>query len=307
MPSVTDMMHTLGLRVEDAANVDFTDAMKLGALNNARIYAAQKMKKPYLTELQVVQETLTATNGQYALSSLTFDVLGGAQGIVAVKVNGGKWFTEIDRKDIKIKENIFLDGSINNPVFYIFGNTLYVDNGQTSPTIDVYYYKVPTEMMYKANISALAVPGTGGFLGDASQGLSAVDDTYNGIVVYSINQDSYHVVTDYVGTTRTFTVLPAAAANFGDDEIMFISNDFDTLDIEPSATDTDLKVVKCDLNVALHGIVVDLAEAECYAMDRDIQRKDAASDMANLLINTLNDRYVEAEGIGTQGDYRRIG
>lgn len=307
MPSVADMMNMLGLRVEDAANVNFTDPVKLGALNNARIYTAQKMRKPYLTELQIVQETLTATSGQYALSSLTFDVLGGGQGIVDVKINGGKWCTEIDRKDIKIKENIFYDGTINNPVYYIFGNTIYVDNGQTNPVIDVYYYKVPTEMMYMATIGALAVPGKGGFIGDDDQGLSAVDGTYKGIGVYSVAQDSYHVVTDYVGATRTFTVEPDAPANFGSDEIMFITNDFDTLDIKPSATDTELKVVKCDLNVALHGIVVDLAEAECHAMDADIQRKDAADGMASLLITTLNDRYVEAEGIGTQGDYRRIG
>lgn len=303
----TEMVNIEGLRLEDEKGSNFTDDTKLSALNNAQTNLAHKLKKPYLTELQEVEDSLTATSGEYALSSLNFDVLGGGQGILRVKINGGKYCTEIDRKDLKAMENFYTAGSINNPMYYVFENKIHISNGQTNPTIDVYYYKVPTDMIYVADISALGAPADTGFIGDDSQGLSAVDDTYNGIVVYSVNQESYHVVTDYVGETRTFTVSPAADANFGDDEITFIANEFDNLSIKPSSTDASLKVVTCDLNPSLHSLVIDIAEAECWAMDAEIDRKNAATQMADLVVTTLNDQYVEAEGIGTDGVYRRMG
>lgn len=299
------MVHTLSLRLEDAATINFTDAMLLQALNNGQVYAAHRLVKPYLTELQVVQESLTATSGEYAMSSLTYDVLGGEQGITAVKINGGKWCTEISLKELKKTENFYLAGKTNNPLFWVFNSTIYVSNGQTNPTIDVYYYKVPTDMMYKIDISA----GTAktAFLGDADQYLSAADDTYNGIVVYSVNQDSYHVVTNYAQATREFTVEPASVTDWADDEIYFISNDFDGLSIEPSSSNADMYVETSALNKSLHELVITLAELECWQMDAQKDRSDTADAISKIIIDTLNSRYVEAEGIGTKGDYRYKG
>ncbi len=303
--NVTEMVHTLSLRLEDAATINFTDAMKLQALNNGQVYAAHRLVKPYLTELQAVQESLTATSGEYAMSSLTYNVLGGEQGIVAVKINGGKWCTEISVKDLKKTENFYLAGTVNNPLYWVFNNIIYVSNGQTNPSIDVYYYKVPTDMIYKFDIGA----GTAktAFLGDDNQNLSGIDTTYVGIVAYSVNQNSYHVVTAYVGATREFTVEPAAAVNWADDEIYFISNDFDLLAIEPSSSDADMEVETCALNKSLHELVVTLAEMECWQMDAQKNRADTADVIAKIIIDTLNGRYVEAEGIGTKGDYRYKG
>lgn len=296
------MDNSLGLRLESPDGNDFTSSMKMKTLNNAQSYLAQKLNKEYLTELQVADETKTATAGVYTLSSLTYDVLGGAQGILAVKINDGKWCTRHDLSEIKDTENFYLAGSENNPLYYVYKDQIYVTNGQTNPVIDIYYLKNPTTMEGVYDISALGSPATTGFLGDDSQYLSAIDDTYNGALVHSINQDSYHVVTDYTGATRTFVISPAADANFGDDEIEFITHDFDTLSIGPSATDADAYVETCVLNKSLHELVVTLAEAECWAMDAQLDRKDAAVTQAELIIKTLNDRVEKRKGMGTKGN-----
>ena len=261
----------------------------------------RRLRDEYLTELQVIETGLTAAGGELSLGSLTYDVLRGAQGIKGVKLNGGDWCIKIDYMDVKKTENTFLAGSVENPLYYIFEDKIHVMSGQENPVIDVYYLKIPTDIFYKIDISADTTPSDTTFAGDPGQGLSSDDDAYNGAPIYSVNQDSYHVVTDYAGATRTFTVEPAASSNFGDDEIYFVTNDYDPLDIGPSATSTSEKVETCELNESLHELVITLAEAECWAMDAQLDRKDAAMQNAELIIKTLNDRYREAEGIGTKG------
>ena len=122
-------------------------------------------------------------------------------------------------------------------------------------------------------------------------------------------QQSWHVVTAYdaIGATpgvndRAFTVSPAAAANFGDDTIFFKAHSFDNQVFTDSST-TATPV--CELNISLHNIVLDLAEAECWAMDNKPDRQQVASDRAELLINALNSMYEAPEGIGTSGTKRQ--
>jgi len=196
---------------------------------------------------------------------------------------------------------MFLSRSGNNPLYYVYQNTIYVNNGQTNPSIDVYYLKAPADIKYKYDIGALAEAAGTGFIGDDGQNLSTKDDTYNGAVIRSTVQESFHVVTDYVGATRTFTVAPEADAVFEDDEIYFITSDFDTLSIGPSSSDADTVVETCQLNSALHLIVLDLAEAECWAIDAQPARQEAAVARAKLMAKALNERYVAASGIGTKG------
>jgi len=68
--NATDMINILSLRLEDAANITFTDAAKIKALNNAQVYAAQRLRDEYLTELQVIETGLTAAGGELSLGSL---------------------------------------------------------------------------------------------------------------------------------------------------------------------------------------------------------------------------------------------
>ncbi len=304
MSSAIIMDNSLGVRLESPDGIDFTSSMKMGALNNAQVYVAQKLNKEYLTELQKIDESKTATAGTYALSSLTYGVLGGAQGILAVKINGGRWCTRYDLKNIKGTENFFHEGSPHNPLFLVFQGDILVSNSFANPVIDIYYLKNPPTMEGVYNISALGSPADTGFVGDASQNLSVIDDTYNGVLVRSVNQDSYHVVTDYVGASRTFTVSPAADANFGDDEIEFHSFDFDTLSIEPTATDPDMFVETCVLNKSFHELVITLAEAECWAMDAQLDRKDAANAQAEVIIETINGRVQKRTGTGIKSVFK---
>jgi|TARA_R100000049_G_C1947346_1_gene93054 hypothetical protein len=59
---------------------------------------------------------------------------------------------------------------------------------------------------------------------------------------------------------------------------------------------------ECELNIALHEIVIDLAESQLWKMDAKMDRAAAASASATAQITALNARYpAEAPGgIGTQ-------
>ena len=56
-------------------------------------------------------------------------------------------------------------------------------------------------------------PSTTVFKGTAGQGLSSVNDAYNGAVIINMTNGTYHVVTDYIGATLQFTVTAEAAAS----------------------------------------------------------------------------------------------
>ena len=60
---------------------------------------------------------------------------------------------------------------------------------------------------------------------------------------------------------------------------------------------------QCELNPALHEIVLDFAEAQLWRMDAKADRAQAASNNAYTIIKTLNERYQveKPEGIGTKG------
>lgn len=56
-------------------------------------------------------------------------------------------------------------------------------------------------------------PSTTVFKGTAGQGLSSVNDAYNGAVIINMTNGTYHVVTDYIGATLQFTVSEEVAAS----------------------------------------------------------------------------------------------
>ena len=296
---IGDMVDLLSLRLEDAKKGDFPDDLKIKALTNAQINVAFALPNEYLTELEHLEEDLTATGGVALLSALTHDVLKGSQGILNVKIKDDLFCTRLKVDDLKKREISFLSGKRRNPLWYPFQKKIYVDNGQTDPHVDIYYLKVPTTIRYQFAVSELTVPADTGFLGDTSQGLSTTDDYYIGGVVYCIGQKSYHVITAYdaIGAVpgtddRKFTVAPAAAANFGDDEIYFISHSFDELNLTEATI---------DLNEAFHELVVSFAEVECWKMDNKLDRAKVALDTANQELGILLSTYKIAEGIGTGG------
>ncbi len=330
--NVKQMIDTLTVRLEDAEKVNFSDALKLKALNNAQISLCHKIHYNYLTELQVIETAkatatkvgtslanITQVGGVVSLTpatpytnTLTFTPLRGAHGILKVyDATNSLFCNRWDVAQLKRVETLFTDASTYNPLYFVYDGYIAIMDNTTTPSINIYYLRVPNDMIYKPTIAKLVAAADTGFIGDDAQGFSAVDSTYVGAVIYSINKASYHIVSVYTGSTRTFTVTPAATTKFGRnsadsadeaDSIYFVSNWWDGLTaIRPDTADPLMWVETCELNTTLHGIVVDLAEAECWAMDNKPDRKQVALDIADLNISTLNSIYQEPEGIGTSG------
>ena len=145
------MVAELGLRLEDAAGTIFTSALKFVMLNRAQVQAAQLLHNAYLTELETISSASLDFSTTYALSGIGNTVFRGADGILKVKISpagsGFLWATEVDISQVKRLENTYLAGSALNPVYYIFGNSIYPINGTAAGTLGtVYYLKVPTTM-----------------------------------------------------------------------------------------------------------------------------------------------------------------
>jgi len=145
------MVAELGLRLEDAAATVFTTALKLVMLNRAQVQVAQLLHNAYLTELEVISSASLDFSTTYALSGIGNTVFRGAEGILKVKISpaaaGFLWATEVEMKDVKRLENTYLAGSAENPVYYIFGNSIYPINGTAAGTLGtVYYLRAPTTM-----------------------------------------------------------------------------------------------------------------------------------------------------------------
>ena len=68
-------------------------------------------------------------------------------------------------------------------------------------------------------------------------------------------------------------------------------------------TDIAANNTECELNVALHEVVLDFAESQLWKMDNKPERAGVAYTNAINQIKALNDRYVveKPKGIGTQG------
>lgn len=279
----------LGERFGDLAANKFNDALRRLLLQNAEIDLANKLHPAYLTELETLQESVSLSSGSVALSTLTYDVLKGAEGIMEVKLAGGKICTKIDPLRRKETESFFRQGSTEDPYFFVRNNKIYVLPAAAT-SIDVVYRKVPDPLYYLFALTGTS--STTGFVGDASQGLSAVDDAYNGTPVFNIEKGSYHVVTDYVGSSRTFTVSPAAGTAFTTGQhFRFLTHGFDAL---------TLTGVNFSLNEGLHEIILTMAEAAGWAQTEYRDRGEIAWKKAVESINVLNAQYKDPDRLGTQ-------
>jgi len=291
------MMNMLGYRIGDADTNLFTNPFRVKSLNKAQTQMAQLLHPNYLTELEVLDTNNTLTSGSLVITTaLTYDVLGGAEGILAVKVYGGKYCKRISMQELKKIENTYYAGSSDNPLYYIFQNRIYVLPTATT-AIDIYYLRKPTDLVYPLNADAGTLKIV--FKGRSADGLSATDDLYNNSPVFHDQNDTYHVITDYSGSTVEFAVSPATTVNFAaNQEFFFLLNHFDTL------TKTNFNGAMSDLNPALHEIIVSFAEAYCWALNANKDRYDIALNNAKMEIEVLNSRYTKAQGIGTSEDKR---
>lgn len=305
--NVSEMIAQLSLRLEDAASVRFPDSIRLDTLNNAQKKLANILHPAYLTELQTLEASFTVTTGvtaELTSTNLTgsYSVLGGAEGVLQVRDSStGTVATRLELSDVKKNENSYLAGSVANPLYYIFDNKIYVFPTTGISAVDLYYLRVPVDLIFKFTASdgslTTIVTSTTKLLSPAVT-LNTTDDYYNGAVLYNHTQDMYFVCEDYAEAagTYTFTVNDSlATTTVVDDLISIVTHDFDT---------TNLDTITCELNTALHELVISLAEAECWAMDAEQERTASAQKRAYDEISVLNGKYEEATGIGTAGDKR---
>lgn len=293
MMDVSIMINNLSKRLGDSNKNLFTDDFLIEALTAGQLETAQNIHRKYLTELEALESNLALSSGSIALSGLANDVLDGEKGILKVKIYGGKYCKMLDVADLKLTENYFDRPTTDSPYCYVFQSRIYV-LPSTVTRIDVMYLKMPTDLVYILNADeADSGASKTKFDGRSADSLSSTNDNYNDAPIYHDQGDKMHVVTDYVGADLEFTVSPAAAANFADDqEFYFILHDFDDLDRAKFAG------MVSELNPALQEIIISMAEATCWKMDGNLKRRDLALDMANLEMDVLNSRYRIAEGVG---------
>ena len=166
--------------------------------------------------------------------------------------------------------------------------------------MDLWYIKKPSALKYTYVTDSIAGGATDGTYGYVIQILeseltSAVNDYYNGSVLYNKTKDFSAIVYDYVGATKTLHVLydvNEATEWEANDEWYFVTG--------PTSGEK-LGDFESELNDSLHELVIDLAESTLYNMISNDARSGKALDKAMAQINGLNQRVVAeaAAGIGT--------
>jgi hypothetical protein len=289
------MIEVLGLRMKNPAANIFTNAMKLRALNNAQMKAANNLRVELLTELEYIKTPVTLTAGVVALTSanLGYTLLRGAEGIKKVVITGGKECTRIEYSGKADLQNTLKAATLSNPYCYVFKNQLYV-LPITAATADIWYLRVPPTLRYTFAYTVDVTNPNSEIIITPGNGTEVTADYYNGAVIRTSEDDAYHVITDYIVTTGRALISPAkATGNYAGGTIHFITNDFET----DGYTGTQPL-----LNEAYHNIILDFAESECWQIGRDLKRFADMYKKAMADIKELNESYVPPKGIGTEGN-----
>ena len=220
------------------------------------------------------------------------------KGIDGIRITDGYYCRKISYDEYKkfvINNRVF---SPMEPYYYLRGNYAYVVPFSTDTTVDLYYMRNPVEMSlnadgYNITINAHGTPSTTEFIGADGQGLSNTNNYYNGSVIYSVEHSSYHVVTFYIGSSRTFTVEPAALGNFTDSQIMrFETHDFD-LNVDCELAD-DIQDIINDraASYMLDTIPSDIKQARNYMI-----KSDKILTRSNDKIKQLNEQYAPTDSV----------
>ncbi len=295
--NVLKMLSSLGLRIEDPESQKFTDSYKLRALENAQVMVAHLFNNAYLTELEHEDAGEAVSSGAVSFDNLAHDVLRGAEGILNIKNTNGLYAALLNWRHLKKTENVFLEASTRNPMYWIFSKSVRV-LPSTLANIDVKYLQTPSPLMHPFGCVAHGTPSGDQFTGNASQELSTAVTYYDDAPIYRISTGEYFIITGYDGAALEFTVEPTGGTNWGTETFYFVptkDHDFHL---------TNLDAVTCDLDPSIHDLVVTFAEMECWKMANDLTRAQNALDKAILTIGSLNDNYEAPTGIGTQGRER---
>lgn len=153
--NVNEMITELTQRLEDIGGTEFTQVMKIDALNNAQDRLVSLLDNKFLTELETLEQWSSSTNepkmvrGLFSLSSLSNPVLNGSEGILAVKIHGQKYMNRINMSDVKQFDSNMVESNISDPYYVVFADRIELVPTTTILAIllDVYYMKKPSKLI----------------------------------------------------------------------------------------------------------------------------------------------------------------
>jgi hypothetical protein len=280
-----EMLSTLGLRLEDPEESSFTQTAKLDALNIAQKSVVNLIHNAYLTDLQVLDRS-KAVDGIGSLTITTAGV-GYSAGTLSATGGSGSGFAGT----YSVTSGAITTVTITNP-----------GSGYTS---------VPTVVISGSNgvgeTDAVITAALGGSLPFAGltntpirNGVVSVKDVSGGKFCTMIEPgDVKRLENTYLAGSSSNPV-----AYVFQEKIFIEPTSVATVDVWYMKAPTDLAAssVECELNVALHESVVDMAESQLWKMDAKVDRAAAAYGSATAQIQALNARYpAEAPtGIGTK-------
>jgi len=136
------------LNQADGQPFEFTPAQLVNFLNRSQDDIITLVPPQYFTSLFVLDESIALdSDGAFAISDLTRDVLMTPKNVVGVRVNSDHFAHLITQKEYIEHDRAGYIYDEENPVYYIRGNTFYVEPFSTGDTVDVYYVRKPVPMV----------------------------------------------------------------------------------------------------------------------------------------------------------------
>lgn len=151
MYSLQEMYDTLSLHLNrpdlvERRDRDVTLPELVHLLNRAQRFVALKLNIFFVRELETSDtNNALGSDGEFDLSSCDPKILGGDQGIIAVKLYDGKYCDRITRITRQEDEDGDKTYSVNEPKFFIEGVNIYI-RPYADQTLDLVYKATPTDM-----------------------------------------------------------------------------------------------------------------------------------------------------------------
>lgn len=269
--NILEKRNVLALRLEDKGANSYsplflTDIIELAELELAILLADEKLR-----ELET-EETVTISSGVFDMKSLTYQPLKAGNSIITIQMEDGTYAHPLETSDLKQTENNLLRGSDSTPQYYIFDGKIHFLCDTQGQDVTICYLRKPFPLCPQFTVS-----GTGSNeLQEAYA--STVDDAYNGKAIYNVEQKTYHIITDYTGSSKAMTTSPAMAADDGD-TIIFIDDEIKT---------SLGQYVNNSLNTDFDDIILLLAEGNAWKKDGYSDRSIEAVTSAYERIKKLN-------------------
>lgn len=154
----TEMKTLLGLRMEDPNENNFPATTKYSALNVAQRTVANFLDETYLTELEFKDVVTNA--GNTALITLSGDgslgstnnksthkpIRNSIRNLQTVVDGTYRYAIHIPFEDVKKLENDYFSAEVENPVFWVFGNSVHHRPNTGVTQVVLYYLKSPASI-----------------------------------------------------------------------------------------------------------------------------------------------------------------